>query len=421
MKYNVGLFAVAGAVALLAGTAWTAPAPMSGPAENGSPGWRVTQGYPDPVGRTLVDDAGNVTVMPRPASPAPGAARPAGPPPVVPNCSHTTICTRKGGPSRLDMHRVVWDQTPGYTITYPFHLPPPANAGESPGSAVGVAVDSHDNVWILQRKPKGQPQLYKFGPKGDLLLSVPGDVLGFQEKAHALATDASDNVWVSDSNGATVKELSPDGKLLRTIGSYNVRGDWDEAKGQHLLWQPNTIAFAPNGDMYIGEGHANESPNDVESDDPADTIGAARVLHFDKDGKFIGQFYGDDVGPGKFDQVHVIGIDPKTGDLWIGDREQYRWVIYTADGQFLRTIQTRNLTCEIMFAPNGKIWTTSGQDGQVLRIDRNGKVLEAVGGGMGIAHGQFIEAGVMAMDKQGDIYVGDTSIARTAKITPPKG
>ena len=28
------------------------------------------------------------------------------------------------------------------------------------------------------------------------------------------------------------------------------------------------IAFAPNGDVYIGEGHANESPNDAGSDDP---------------------------------------------------------------------------------------------------------------------------------------------------------
>ena len=29
------------------------------------------------------------------------------------------------------------------------------------------------------------------------------------------------------------------------------------------------VAFAPNGDVYIGEGHADESPNDIGSDDPA--------------------------------------------------------------------------------------------------------------------------------------------------------
>ena len=58
------------------------------------------------------------------------------------------------------------------------------------------------------------------------------------------------------------------------------------------------IAFAPNGDMYIAEGHANESPNDTDSPDPTNVAGAARILHFDKDGKFINQWYGDNMGPG---------------------------------------------------------------------------------------------------------------------------
>ena len=65
------------------------------------------------------------------------------------------------------------------------------------------------------------------------------------------------------------------------MGTKGRRGDWDEAKGQRLLWQPVMIAFAPNGDVYIGEGHANESPNDSESDDPGNNIGAARIIHLD--------------------------------------------------------------------------------------------------------------------------------------------
>ena len=60
------------------------------------------------------------------------------------------------------------------------------------------------------------------------------------------------------------------------------------------------VAFAPNGDVYIGEGHANESPNDTDSDDPANNIGAARIIHLDKNGKFINQWYGNEVGQGKF-------------------------------------------------------------------------------------------------------------------------
>ena len=75
-----------------------------------------------------------------------------------------------------------------------------------------------------------------------------------------MAVDADDNVWICDANGATVMKLSADGRLLMTIGTKGHRGDWKEAKGQRLLWQPLMLAFARNGDIYIGEGHANRSP-----------------------------------------------------------------------------------------------------------------------------------------------------------------
>jgi hypothetical protein len=39
----------------------------------------------------------------------------------------------------------------------------------------------------------------------------------------------------------------------------------------------------------------------------------------------------------------------------------------------------------------------SGQDGQFLKLDRTGKVLGAIGNGMGIGTGQFIEASYWAM------------------------
>src|SRR5207237_1064574 len=83
--------------------------------------------------------------------------------------------------------------------------------------------------------------------------------------------------------------------------------------GQRLLWQPLAIAFARNGDMYIGEGHANESPNDVGSDDPANKSGAARILHLDRNGNFINQWYGNITGPGKFYQAHGVAVDPGNG------------------------------------------------------------------------------------------------------------
>lgn len=384
-------------------------APTRGAAAGGSPGWHLQTGFPDPGGRTIVDESGQVTLRPRPA-PNPAAPPSATPPGRYPGCVRSTVCNRLGGPSRQETQRVTWDQAPGSVFSYPLRMPP------GDGGVPGVGVDSKGNVWTLQRKPEGMPQLFKFSPEGRLLVTVGPEVIGFQLKGHGMTVDAADNVWFTDTNGATVMQVSPDGKLLKTLGKRNRRGDWSEAGGEQLLWQPVAIAFAPSGDMYIAEGHGNESPNDVDLEDPANRIGAARILHFDKGGNFVGQWFGNDVGPGKFEQTHGLAVDPKNGDVWIGDREQYRIVIYTAGGKFLRTLQMRNLVCAIAFDPKGNPWITSGQDGQVLKIDRTGKVLTALGGGMGIDPGKFIEANYFAFDPQGNVYVGDTSVGRVTKI-----
>lgn len=399
--------------AAVAGAAFAVEPPTAGPAANGSPAWKMLKGVPDPGGRTAIADDGTVTVLPR----TPEMGNPVGG--NVPACAKTTLCTRKGGPSRQVSDRVTWDQTMGYTYSFPFHLPPPTSG--TPGGAPGAAVDSTGAVWVMQRKPKGQPQLYKFAADGKLAVTVPAEVTTYQEKAHGIAVDGHDNVWIADTNGATVMGFDKDGKLIRTIGVKDTRGDWDEAKNQHLLWQPVSIAFSPGGDMYIGEGHANEGPNDVDGPDPANVISAARILHFDKDGKFVGQWFGDDNGPGKFGESHGLAVDPKNGDVWVGDREQYRIVVFSASGKFVRTMAMRNLPCSLAFDPKGEPWMGTGQDGQVVKLDRTGKVLGAVGRGMGTEPGQFIEANYFAFDKAGRLYVGDTSIARITKISPPAG
>jgi hypothetical protein len=288
------------------------------------------------------------------------------------------------------------------------------------GGVPSVALDSKGYLWVFKRSPEGVVQLMKFDPNHKLVLEVPESVIGHQAKAHGMAVDKEDNVWITDNGQATVMKLSPEGKLLMTIGVKDKRGDWVEEKGQRLLWQPVMVGFAPNGDVYIAEGHANESPNDVDSDDPANKEGVARVIHLTKDGKFVGQFFGNEVGQGKFDSTHGFAIDPTNGDVWIGDREQYRLVVYTGDGQFVKTIQMRNLTCNVAFDAQGRIWIGTGQDGQILQIDRNGKVLGAIGNGRGWDYGQLSETGYITWDKEGNMYTGATGQDRVTQWVKPK-
>jgi sugar lactone lactonase YvrE len=415
-----GLVAGIAALGVTLGTVATSSQshpPTEGPASDGSPSWFLQGSFPDPTGRTIVDRDGRVTIPPRGAGSAPttGAA-PSATSPIVetPPCRRSPLCGNRLGRSRQSLQRVQWKQTMGYTFSYPYVLPPGF------GGVPAVALDSKNNLWVFQRADAGKPQLFKFDANATLLLQVGPDVIGYQDKAHGMAVDAGDNVWVTAANGATVMKISPDGKLLMTIGERGRRGDWDEAKGQRLLWQPVMIAFAPNGDLYIGEGHANESPNDAESGDPTNNIGAARIIHLDKNGRFINQWYGNEVGQGKFSSAHGLAIDPRNGDVWIGDREEYRIVVYSSDGTFLKTMQMRNLVCALYFDSHGDPWMATGQDGQFLKLDRNGTVRGAIGNGMGVGPGQFIEASYWVMDKQDNLYAGDTSVGRVTKMLAPK-
>lgn len=366
-----------------------------------SPEWFLQGSAPDPGGRAVVGPGGKVLTGSSP--------RPGGSPPTVPGCSRSTVCGNRLDGPRSGLQRVEWKQTMGYTFAYPVDLP------QGGGGVSAVQIDSKGNLWAFQRNAAGNPQLFEFGPDRQAIRTVGDDVIGHQEKAHGMAIDAEDNVWICDANGSTVMKLSPEGKLLMMIGVKGKRGDWNEGKEQRLLWQPLDLAFAANGDIYIGEGHANESPNDAGLDDPANNIGAARVIRLDKNGKFIQQWYGNSIGQGKFSMVHGIAIDPRNGDVWIGDREEYRLVVYTADGKFVKTVQMRNLMCAVEFDAQGNLWVATGQDGQLLKIDRNGTVLGAVGNGSGTGGGQYIESNYLTWDRQGNIYTGDTSVGRVTE------
>lgn len=410
------------------------------------PGWFLAPTYPDPGGRMPVGHGGQVL------SPQSGGGLMAGcadditricttgqtgfygarecltknmgklsgacrasitalPPASVPSCSRSPICDNPLGGRRTDLMRVEWKQTMGYRYAYPIDLP-------RGGGASGVGIDSHGNIWVLQRAAPSKPPLLEFDRNFKLVRTVDETVIGRLEKAHGIKVDRQDNVWITDANKSVVLKISPQGKLLMTLGVRGHRGDWNESAGQRLLWQPLDVAFGANNDIFIGEGHSNESPNDTGLA-PDNTVGAARVIHLDAVGRFLNQWYGNAVGEGKFSMAHGVAVDPKDGDVWIADREQYRLVVYTEAGKFVKTLQLRNLACAISFDPGGNPWISSGLDGQLLKLDRDGHVLGAVGNGSGIGTGQFIEATYMAWDASRNVYSGDTSVGRVTQMIAP--
>jgi sugar lactone lactonase YvrE len=315
-------------------------------------------------------------------------------------CYGSPVCA--WGIGRDKVSHVVYKPDLGYTFAYPLQFP-----NDTTGGVSAVAMNSKEQIYAFVRNDPGKPMIFEWDANHKLVHSFGADIAG---KPHGMAVDADDNLWICDQFGDTVMKLNPEGKLLMTLGVPGKRGDWNEATGQRLLWQPEMVAFAPNGDIYIGMGHGDESPND----------GAARVLHLDKTGKFLNQWFGNSVGPGKFGMVHAIAVNPNNGNVYIADREEYRLVVYDANGKFVKTIQMDNLTCALFVDRNKQLWMATGRDGQIVKLDWDGKILGTVGGEPGTGPGQFIETSYMAEDLQGNLYVADTTITRVTEFVAPK-
>jgi sugar lactone lactonase YvrE len=219
-------------------------------------------------------------------------------------------------------------------------LPKNMNGGKW-GELIRADIDPQGNIWVFHRcfntEPAGfatcvgrtEPPILEFDPSGKLLKSFGGGMFAFP---HGFTIDGQGNIWASDANkdetvlgksakdsngvvrGHQVFKLSPTGKILMTLGKEGVPGN-----GPDTFDQPSGIAIAPNGDIFVTDGHGK---ND-------------RVVKFSKDGKFIKTWGRHGAGPGEFDQPHDISIGGSRGHVFVADRSNSRVQIFDRDGNFI--------------------------------------------------------------------------------------
>jgi sugar lactone lactonase YvrE len=233
-----------------------------------------------------------------------------------------------------------------------FKLP----AGRTWGSTSAVEIDKDGrSIWVGERcgvnscadpatgKMSDLDPVLKFDASGNLVKSFGKGMIAF---AHGIHVDRDGNIWVTDANdnrprpargaapgtpappapatlvGHQVIKFSPDGRVLLRIGKAGVAGNPPEA-----LTEPNDVVTAPNGDIFVAEGHSGQNNNA-----PPDTI--ARISKFTKDGKFVKSWGKLGSGPGEFRTPHSLALDSR-GRLFVADRGNVRLQLFDQDGKFL--------------------------------------------------------------------------------------
>jgi sugar lactone lactonase YvrE len=270
--------------------------------------------------------------------------------------------------------------------------PLPVPEGVNMGASSSVAFDSRGHLFVLSR---GAQPITEFDENGKFIRAF-GE--GLFTRSHGLRIDKDGNLWATDVGAHTVMKLNPQGQVLLTLGTKGQRGEWNETT--QLFNEPNDIAIADNGDVFVSQGHTPGAGRGNVAQAPG-------VLKFDKNGKFIKFWGGKGTEPGKFDVAHGIAIDAK-GLLWVTDRENQRIQIFDQDGKYIREIKYAGLPCALDIGKE-YIYMVNGFAGQVVQMDLDGKVLAAMGKpGPAGTWGEFGEAHFIAVSPKGEIYVADS-------------
>ena len=243
----------------------------------------------------------------------------------------------------------------------------------------GVAVDSHDRVYVFQRQ--GPPVLV-FDPDGNPLAAwertdgVPAD-------AHHIHIGPDDSVYLVDRDAHQILRYSTDGALLSTIGAR------DRPALQAPFNHPADICVAPSGDLYVADGYGNSS-----------------VHRFAPDGTLIASFGSPGRGPGEFIVPHSIRVS-EDGRVYVADRENNRVQVFTVDGDFVDQWTDFKCPMGVHIDAEQRVYVTD-QVPRISILTLDGELL---------ARGRTFEyAHQVYTDSQGNIYGADTSNQRVQKL-----
>lgn len=173
---------------------------------------------------------------------------------------------------------------------------------------------------------KNVDPILKFDAAGNVAESFGA---GLFVRPHGIHVDFDGNVWVTDApTGATSEagraagmghqamKFSPDGELLMRLGESG------GADVPGFFFQPNDVLVAPNGDIFVAEGHSNADGT------------TARILKFNAAGEFLLSWGGIGRDWGEFMQPHALAMDSR-GRLFVGDRSNNRIQIFDQMGNLL--------------------------------------------------------------------------------------
>ncbi len=270
-----------------------------------------------------------------------------------------------------------------------------------------------------------------------------GDGEGQFLHPRGIAIDADGYVYVADSEADRVTKLTPDGRVVRIIGSPDEEDDGEELRDDELS-SPMGVAVAPDGSIVVAEaaGHTRVSrwgpdgsyrgsfstfgvdPGQLASPQGlavaadgtvyvADT-GGDRVSAFAADGTFLGVVGAGPSGPGEPGLASPGGVAVDAdATVWVTDGTFDELKHYAADGTFLGALPIdgdpgfEDGATGVAIGPGHVFHVASPPSDLVRRWSDTGVQLPPVGNGEGEEPGETSRPEYVAFDCRGRLYLSD--------------
>ena len=260
-----------------------------------------------------------------------------------------------------------------------------------------VGVDADDNVYVFNR---GEHPMIVFDRDGNFLRAWGK---GMFPRAHGMHIAPDGTLWLTDDGDHSVKQCTPEGRLLLTLGVPGKPAPYMSGEPFHRCTH---TAMAPNGDVYVSDGYGN-----------------ARVHRFAPDGRLLLSWGGPGTDPGEFNIPHNITCDAD-GWVYVADRENHRVQVFDGNGRYETQWNNLHRPCGLYMPPGKCPVCYIGELGpgmpvnhdvpnlgpRLTIVDHTGKRIARIGGlQASLQAGHFLAPHGIAVDSHGDLYVGEVS------------
>jgi len=337
------------------------------------------------------------------------------------------------------------------------------------GQGSSVAVDKHDNVWIIHRpryipadkRANAAPPVMEFDSTGKFIRGwggpSPTNQYDWPDQEHSVYVDGKDNVWISGSarpalagpgdrvlrSDNMLLKFTPEGKFLMQIGKRDTSTGDDDQKNVYSatdLW-----VYPKTNELFVSDGYINKRVIVFDADtgafkrmwgafgnvpkDSPDMLKNARTPPAPRPARgggggaaaapaaaapppppYINQpTLGTDAGPQQFvGAVHGIKVS-NDGMVYVADRSANRIQAFTLDGKYVNQVLIHG-PAGIALSPdadNQFLYIVDMGGSKIVVLDRKTLQPYYQFGNRSSKPGEFEGVHMIAIDSKGNLYTAE--------------